>query len=397
MSVINKMLQELDRRQGMSAPDGAIPPQQVRPVAAARRDREWFWRIIAALMLVTVGWVAWIAYHLQPRTLVTEQAFKAAEAGRRTPVPAATAPQPIIAPKPEPAPEPEKRATEPAADKPAAQPAETFKFAQSIETPIRELPSTPTPKAEQRVVAAVEAPRPAPSTSAPAPPVRSDAPQAKPHVDAPQTRVLPPPASVPARVEKRDRARTSAEKAEGEFRRAVALLNQGRVSEAEEGLVTALGADPSHESARQALVALYLEYRRIDDARRLLQEGLAINPGNAQFATVLARIFVERRDYATALDVLNGVRAAAQGNAEYHALQATVLQRLARHAEAADAFQAALRSAPHLGAAWVGLGISLESLGKRPEAADAFRRAVASGSLAEDARRYAEQRARQLQ
>ena len=41
--------------------------------------------------------------------------------------------------------------------------------------------------------------------------------------------------------------------------------------------------------------------------------------------------------------------------------------------------------------------ISLEALGHRPEAAEAFRRAIATGSLTEDLRRFAETRLRETQ
>ena len=51
MSIINKMLQDLDRRHAMAGADQAIPPRQVRAVEGARPGREWFWRTIAALML----------------------------------------------------------------------------------------------------------------------------------------------------------------------------------------------------------------------------------------------------------------------------------------------------------------------------------------------------------
>ena len=44
MSIINKMLQDLDRRQGMASPETTPPLSQVRTVAPARKDREWFWR-----------------------------------------------------------------------------------------------------------------------------------------------------------------------------------------------------------------------------------------------------------------------------------------------------------------------------------------------------------------
>ena len=80
MSIINKMLQDLDRRQGLSEPDATVAMPQVRTVRAARGDREWFWRIVAVLLVASVGWVAWIAWQLQPReSIATDLALKAAQ------------------------------------------------------------------------------------------------------------------------------------------------------------------------------------------------------------------------------------------------------------------------------------------------------------------------------
>lgn len=370
MSIINRMLQELDRRQGLSDPDGTVAIPQVRTVPPARKDREWFWRIIALLMVVALGWVGWIAWQLQPRPQVaTDQAFRAAESARRAPPPApAAVPKPAV---------PAQVAAAPEAPKPAAEPAKPEPEAKA---PAVEAPAKP---------AARKLAKPA-AEKAPRAPVTLD-------VGVPPARILPAPAQAAARVVKRDRTRSPEERAEAEFRRGVALLNQARTGEAEESFAAALAAHAGHIAARQALVALHLEHARVDDARRLLQEGVALHPENVRFAVVLARILIERKDYTAAIDVANGVRAPEQGDAELQFMRATALQRSGRNAEAAEAFQASLRGAPQNGAAWMGLAIALEAAGRKGEAADAFRRAAASGSLGVEARGYAEQRARELQ
>src|SRR5215510_6768929 len=115
------MLQDLDRRQGTSDPDATLAMSQVRTVPAAKKDREWFWRIIAVLMIAAVGWVGWIAWQLQPReAVVTENARKSAPA----PAPVAEAKAAEQKPAAQAAP----------AEKPAA-PAtpETLKLAQEIQ------------------------------------------------------------------------------------------------------------------------------------------------------------------------------------------------------------------------------------------------------------------------
>jgi len=92
MSIINKMLQDLDRRHARSAPPGQTLHPEVHAVRAARGSSEWFWRIVAGLMLAAAVWTLWVVYQLQPRSIATELAERAAETSRRratmAPVPA---------------------------------------------------------------------------------------------------------------------------------------------------------------------------------------------------------------------------------------------------------------------------------------------------------------------
>jgi MSHA biogenesis protein MshN len=381
MSIINRMLQELDRRHAGASPQGQSPHPEVRAVAVVRSGHEWFWRSVAALMLIAAAWTLWVVYQLQPRSVATELAHRAAENTRRR---APIAPAPVVAPAPvaEPAPvavpvaaaapatvAPVAPAPQPAPEKLVA-PIETLRLALTIDTPLA-------PRARQTAMPASAKSRVTTVEALPAKAVRATV-------------------AVAARVEKRDRAGVPGERAEAEYRRAASLLNAGRVADAEEALLAALAANHAHQAARQTLIALYIEQRRIEDARRHLQEGLAANPSFTPFAVALARIHVDRRDYAAALGVLDQAKASGEGSADLHALRGAVLQRLSRHGEAADAYRQVLATGVQSGASWVGLGISLEALNRRPEAAEAFRRGIATGTLAGELLAYAEQRAQQL-
>jgi MSHA biogenesis protein MshN len=373
MSVINKMLQDLDRRSAMAGAEAQAGAQGVKAVESGEKpDRDWFWRIVAGLLLVAVGWVGWVAYQLQPRPLVIESAIRAAAPkppatvsqapiAAVSPVkpPAAEAPQPVEEAKPAAAP-PVEEAAKPAPPPPAEAakpkppaPAETFKLARTLETPIAERKAPPAK------------PKPAASAAVKAVP-------AKPQL-----------------------TKTAVNEADAHFRRAAGFLNQGRVSEAQAHLRLALVADPAHAPARQAYVALLLEQGRVEQARDMLQEGVAANASHAPFALALARIHVQQREYAAALQVLDNAGPAAQGT-DFQALRAVVLQRMGRHADAVNAYQQALRIGPQNAATWMGLGISLEALGHRPEAAQAYKRALGAGALAAEVRDYAEARIRAL-
>jgi MSHA biogenesis protein MshN len=362
MSVINKMLQDLDRRQAL----GAVPETTVvRPQATKTANREWFWRVLVVLLSAALAWMGWVAIQLLPRKPVaTELAFQAAaEAKSRAAAkPAAVAAVAIPPVQPEPAPEVVLPA--PAVTVPPTH--DSLRLATTLETPVQETPPAP---------AKVEAP-------------------AKPVVAKPKPAAAPPVAK--ASVDKRDRKGSASDNAEAHFRRAALLLSHGRVSEAEERLQAALQADPSHVAARQTYVSLLLEHQRVDSARHLLQEGLAINPAQATFAFGLARIYVEQRDFHTALEVMDRVGLAAH-NPEFQALRGAVLQRLGRHSEALEAYDHAIRSGKPAATTWIGLGISLEAVGRRSDAAQAYRRALAAGPVAAEAREYAESRARALQ
>ena len=393
MSVINKMLQELDRRNATAGTDAEQPPRQVKVVSSPGSGHEWFWRTVAGLMLGAVGWVAWVAYQLQPGpSLATEQAFKAAEQAKmgrisgaqaptnKNPAPAAPTPAteaaktapPIAAPQPSAA-SPETSANVQPQGKEAAREAETLRLAQSIQTPITDRPE------------ASSAPKPEPAKPTPR---KAEGPRTvAPSVAAPSAR---------SGVDKRVRAKPGSELAEAQFRRAAVLLNQGRVSEAEEQLVGALQADPTHVPARQAYVALLLEQQRSDAARRILSDALAVNPSHPTFALAMARILAEQRDYPGALDVID--RAGSVGsNADFLALRGAVLQRMQRHPEAIEAYHASVRGAPQPGTTWVGYGISLEAVGRKSDAAQAYRRSLGAGGLTREVRDYAEGRIRALE
>jgi len=79
MSIINQMLQELDRRHAPAGANGAAPPLHVRTVAPATERRYWFWGALIVLIVAAIAWGGWLAYQLAPRRIATDLAFKAAD------------------------------------------------------------------------------------------------------------------------------------------------------------------------------------------------------------------------------------------------------------------------------------------------------------------------------
>jgi len=434
MSLINKMLLELDKRH---APHGVgdQPAAQklaagLRPAAGGRVGSDMFWWAMAIVMLLLIAWLGWVIWQLTPRPVVTDLAYQhrqRMEAVGLRPGPANPAVEQVAeqaSPSGESAGAGARAVSTNSATASATPGVESppqidmLKLATSIDAPIlprREAraaaPVSETTRSTQpRSVAGKsdggtikpeparpESSKPAAATApvvAGAPPARADEPKPAPPPAARAPQIV---ASVDSgRIDKRVTS-TPAERAESEYRRAIAFVNQGRVSEGLEGLRSALSIDAAHDGARQTLVSLLAEQRRFDEAFSAAQQGLEINPGNSGYAMLTARIMVERKDLKGALAVLQKHAPSAGSNAEYHAFTGALYQRLGRHAEAVDEYQTALRLSPQTGAWWVGLGISQEASERRKEAVISFKRAQSAGNLNPELVTFIDQRLRQLQ
>lgn len=395
MSLINRMLQDLEARR--AADQGSALSKDVRPLPVVKELRGLHPIVmgIAGAVVLVVGGILWMEMQDQSAPLppvatpkpialtpsVPQQTTPAAGVPAQPadlPVVSATAPAATVAaatPATAPGNTPAAAATAPLAEAAKALP----------EAKAEPVPIPVTPKADARpatvdglkVDTSLNLPAGA-QESSPAKPVRAET-------------------AAPTVIEKKVRNVPPKERAESEYRKALALLSQGRQNEAMAGFGAALQADPTHMNARLGLVNMLLEQQRLADAQAILEEGLGLVPGQPQWAMRLARIQIERGDLRGASDTLQKTSSGANGNAEFHALHAAVLQRLTLHKDAVTEYQAALRLAPQAGVWWMGLGISLEADGRSADAREAYQRARASGGLSPELDRFVEQKLRQLQ
>ncbi|MFM9971691.1 MAG: tetratricopeptide repeat protein [Burkholderiales bacterium] len=390
MSLINKMLQDLDKRGGAQVGAMPRPTSDMSARNVKRIGSEWFWRVLAALMLLAVAWVAWLIWELRPRPVVTELATRAMinrvvapavheDVGRASVDHKGNSATGVSADLAAPT---QKRldglrlSTELSASSNLRS-----RATNSVVNDISRSGQTADTGAA-RIVG--ERGASARAKSPPRTPVSA--------TSLPDTGIGVPPLA----IDKRDTS-TPRDRADAELRRAMVLGNQRRSAESLEAMRMALAIDVTHESARNAMVASLLEAKRFDEATQALIEGLSLNPKNSAFAMSLARIAFERGDVTNAMTILEKNAPAAQANADYRAFRAALQQRAGRHAEAADEYRAALTLAAETGRWWIGLGISQQALSQSREALESFRRARDAGNLTPELRGFAEQRIAQLQ
>jgi MSHA biogenesis protein MshN len=444
MSLINKMLQDLDAR---GTPGADAFPSQIRPVArerAALADRVDGRSVALALggtaaacAVAAAAWFGWGYYkqtHVATAVVSSPAAAVKAEAPSAKPAqgmsstitmgPADAAPsqpQPQPQPLPRPAPAAEAPAPAPAPvqladrfDAPAVKPAH-------VTVPVTAPAPAPVPKsvagyepdseearaARQAIMAELQS-RMGTGYARPAAPAHESKREAKRRKLA-EARALKEArqakaagaadSAAPAAGGKDKRAvqgrqESGIQRAEGEYRHALNALQDGRMTEAVAALEQVLKLDPAHEAARQTLVGLLIEAKRSEEAIRHLQTALALDARQPALAMLLARLQIEGG--GNGVDTLTRTLPYAGNNADYHAFLAGALQRAQRHREAAEQYQAALRTAPGNGVWWMGLGMSLQAEKRNSEALEAFQRARASGTLSAELQAFVERRLQQL-
>ena len=222
---------------------------------------------------------------------------------------------------------------------------------------------------------------------------------AEPRRAAPKPVTAPVIKPVPAVVEKiiEGKQVTPQQSIDNTWRRALGDLQDGRVDEAIVGLQRTLQRDPRHQGARETLVRLLLEAQRPDEAMRQLQQSLALDPKQPAQAMMLARLQLDKTGGgAAALDTLKRSLPFAADHLDYRAFLAGVLQREQRYREAAEQYQLALQAAPDNSVWWMGLGIALQADNQPAQARAAFERAKSLQTLSPQLQAFVERKLLQL-
>ncbi|MGK5050575.1 tetratricopeptide repeat protein [Janthinobacterium sp. RB2P8] len=349
MSLINKMLQDLDAR---GTPDGRGDAAGIRSVPERERgvSRALVFGGAAGLTAaaIALGWVYW----------------------KRPPVPpvlVSVASTPVLAPVSAPAPAPAPAAVAPApAPVVAVEPEPVFQAEEATPASARARP------AEMRRITG-QAVKPAPVV------------------------VVKTPATAASERIIDGKQVTAQQRVENAYRRALTQLQDGRVSDAMLALQQTLQLDPRHQGARETLVRLLLEAQRPDEAARQLQLSLALDPKQPAQAMMLARLQLDKPNGGTAaLDTLMRSLPYASDSGEYHAFLAGVLQREQRYREASEHYQQALQTAPDNSVWWMGLGIALQADNHPAQARQAFERAKGLQTLSPQLQAFVERKLVQL-
>jgi MSHA biogenesis protein MshN len=378
MSLINKMLQDLEGRRSEGEVVGAMHGQ-LRAAPDSPRIHVAWWLVLGLTLLLT-GVISWLWGRETAPTVVMAQPQLALKLA-----PGLSTVQPPILKNP---------AIE---GKNVALPAGTAPLPSSVkeaDVKIALNSSVNSANDAPRSNAAIAQPTksaPMPAQIATAAPIMTKG-TAEPAAQAEKTTDF----DIPSNVSKQIKELTPQQRAENEYRRATVLIQQAKTAESISVLEQALQIDPQHSVARQTLVGLLLENKRQDDAIRKLQEGVNLDRTQPGLAMMLARLQVEKGDLRPAIDTLQRTLPYATERGDYQAFLAALFQREGRNKDAVDHYSLALRKSPQNGLWWMGLGISLQAENRVPEARDAFGRARATNTLSPELAAFVDQKLNQL-
>jgi len=423
MSLINQVLKDLERRHAGEVRGAA---RAVRPLPEGGGGRRLWIALASVATLCTAGGAAW--WYLSP-ALARNAPLSGEAAPAKPTLPGATAPSSAfvsqttpsastadnqLAPAsatvgPSPSTDERTEATVPSSARASTpeiaglpQPARVTERGQDVgakaNAPAGRLGMHPARAAAQMARTADAAPA---TASAPAKTSRDSAVKlpertasSKPESDAAQGGAEIKPGS--AAIDKQPLPPTERERAEAEFRGALAALASGDSNEAQNRLRAALIVDPLADKARQALLGIYIEQGRREDAAELLEERLRLDPRAAVFALALARLQLERGVNSEALATLQRSLPYGERSADYQAMLANALGRMGEHKQAAEHFQMAAQLAPRNPVWLMGWGIELRADNRNSEARAAFQRARESGGLNPQLASFVDRQLREL-
>lgn len=434
MSLINKLLQDLEQRQAGTENN---TPISVGVQSVRRTPRRGGWMVAAMLILPVAAaaglWAVMSKGPVPPVTMAKAPATVApAPVVAAAPVAAApVAVAPVAAPAPAPLPAAPAVVVSTVEAKPAVAKVEPPKVEPKVEVAKVEAVKTPEPvvapaaKAPVPVVAtapkavvtaAVDKPKPEPKAELkPEPKAIPDSKIAGMYPGVVKKPLNDPAAAMvtaaekPAAVADRPVAKltvaaevqsqktfTPRQQSDNLYKQAVMHAQQGQGKDARELLARSLEAAPQNVAARQLLAGLLVEANKLPEALTLLREGVKVSPDQSAMWMNLARLQLEFGDANAATATLEQGMTPAGEDAQYNAFYAVLMQRAGRHDAALKHFLVALRSDPSMPNWLVGAGISMQALGRDTDAVEAFQRAKDGGQLPAAFTNFVDQRLAQL-
>lgn len=158
-------------------------------------------------------------------------------------------------------------------------------------------------------------------------------------------------------------------------------LASGKTLLAIDGLQRLLSSEPTNLRARKKLASLLFAENSIAQAKLVLQQGMSLHPAQTDLRLMLAKLLVQQNNTEGAIQLLREYSPSAVAQPDYYAYRGALAQRLGIFPQAQQDYLLLSRSDSSQAKWWLGLAIAQDSLGYAQEARQAYARADDGGQL----------------
>lgn len=420
MSVVNRMLKDLDKRQQQHA----FPPVAQANIPAARGRSGWRWLAIGILLgalLFAVGWWLLSQANTSSASLPALVTIDATAPNTQPPTPAAAkspAPDPVVAVSEKNDTHVDVAAAQNAAPAASIAPADatvttatddtttvTATAAPADEPPVSVEAAKPSTVAAPAAVLTTAEPLTAKSSAAAVTSAANNANGA----NAPSAAVAQPveiatDAPTPAAKTRRQAQQlqitavelTPAQLAQKQLQQAKTALEQGDNAEAIGLLRQALQHDAGLHEARRQLAALYFAAGNLSDAEAILQLGVQRFPAHEEFWLLLARVQLAGSQWTAADGSLSHISDTSTLAPEKWLAKIQIAQQAQQWLAVQQGYEQLIRIAPSNSRWHFGLAHALDVQGQYAAAVSEYQQALNLTGLSVDARAYIEKRLVQI-
>lgn len=166
-----------------------------------------------------------------------------------------------------------------------------------------------------------------------------------------------------------------AAKSAGARQAIINALNDGDMILAIDRLQQLLESEPENIPARKKLASLLFAEGRDKQASQILQQGLDRHPGRSDLRLMLARLYVQQKNSDEAIALLKDFQPPVDTQGDYWAYRAALAQQLGKYTLAKNDYLQLTLADPEKASWWLGLAIAQDRLGHREEALEAYRQA----------------------
>lgn len=191
-------------------------------------------------------------------------------------------------------------------------------------------------------------------------------------------------------IEKTSNKLTPEERVERLLDKAKTAYEKGYITEAIEDLTKLLAISDSNIEARTLLAGAWYGRGEGNRAIAIINDGLQRYPLVEEWRTTAAKIFFKENNLAGAFSYLN-VELAGAGK-EFYTLKGNLARQLKEFGSAESAYQKLTELEPFVGNWWLGLAIAQDSQAKAEQALQSYQRVIATGGVSAQSVAFAQQR-----